>query len=80
MAAAETGTLMTPNQWLVVLAGVIGLGAATYELYRRHQRWKADPIEENEQAMDRMVRLTLVFAVLVACLWLGITEIQFPSE
>jgi len=26
------------------------------------------------------VRLTLVFAVLATCLWLGITEIQFPSE
>ena len=71
---------MTPNQWLVLLAGVSGLGTAAYELYRRHHRWKADPNEENEQTMDRMVRLTLVFAVLVTCLWLGITEIQFPSE
>ena len=71
---------MTPNQWLVVLAGAIGLGAAGYELYRRHQCWKADPNEETEQAMDRMVRLTLVFAVLIACLWLGITEMQSPGE
>ena len=71
---------MSPNQWLVVLAGLIGLGAAVYEIYRRHQRWKADPIEENEQAIDRMVRLTLVFAVLVVCLWLGITEIQSSPE
>lgn len=80
MNAAGADALMTPNQWLVLLAGVIGLGTAAYELYRRYQRWKGDPNEENEQAMDRMVRLTLVFAVLATCLWLGITEIQFPSE
>ncbi len=66
---------MSANQWLIVLAGVVGVAASGYELLRRYQRWKAEPTEQNEQEMDRMARLTLVFVALVASVWLGIPDI-----
>ncbi len=66
---------MTINQWLVLLAGAVGLVAAGYEVWHRFRRWKQNPEELNELDLDRMVRLAIVFAVLVASIWLGMPDI-----
>ena len=70
---------LLPNQWIALIGGIVGMSASVYEIFRRHQRWKADPTLERQRQVDQMIRFSLVFLLLVVAVWWGLPEVQAPE-